>query len=98
MLSRGNKHSMSPGLRGWLAEQEEAVAGAAARAGDGRGRLFDAKSILQVTEEKEVANFNVWYWAGGRIQQLLVTVRATLLLRGQGQQEGPVKKATPSKS
>ena len=49
----------------------------------------DVKSILQIVPEKTSGNFNVWYWAGGRIQQMLITMKRRYFMGGRGNKKAP---------
>ena len=35
----------------------------------------DLKYILQIIDDKMPGSFTVWYWAGGRVQQISVTMK-----------------------
>ncbi len=52
-------------------------------------RGSEAKSILQIIPEKTAGNFNVWYWSGGRIQQMLLTMRRRYYCLGRGNKKAP---------
>lgn len=47
------------------------------------------KSILQIIPEKTGGNFNIWYWSGGRIQQLLLTMKRKYYCNGRGSKKAP---------
>lgn len=47
------------------------------------------KSILQIIPEKTGGNFNIWYWCGGRIQQLLLTMKRKYYCNGRGSKKAP---------
>ena len=38
-------------------------------------RTGDMKSILQIIPDKIPGSFSVWYWAGGRVQQMSMTMK-----------------------
>lgn len=49
----------------------------------------DLKSILQIIPQKTPGNFTVWFYAGGRIQQMLVNLDRKYYLKDQGNKKAP---------
>ena len=49
----------------------------------------DMKSILQIIPDKIPGSFTVWYWAGGRVQQITITMKR----RYYSSRKGGMKKA-----
>jgi hypothetical protein len=39
--------------------------------------------------EKSAGNFNVWYYAGGKIQQILLSVKRKYYCKGKGIKKAP---------
>ena len=48
------------------------------------------KSILQIIPDKIPGSFTVWYWAGGRVQQITITMKR----RYYSSRKGGMKKST----
>jgi len=44
---------------------------------------------LQIIPEKAPGNFNVWYWSGGRIQQMLLIMKRKYFCAGKGNKKAP---------
>lgn len=42
------------------------------------------KSVLQIIPEKAAGTFNVWFWAGGRVQQMLLTAQRRYFMGKKG--------------
>lgn len=53
------------------------------------GKPGELKCILQIIPEKAPGNFNVWYWSGGRIQQMLLIMKRKYFCAGKGNKKAP---------
>lgn len=75
-------------FKAWLGEQKNIWKEHKADASE-NVRFSDIKSILQIIPEKTVGNFNVWFWSGGKIQQMLVTMKRRYYCSGKGNKKAP---------
>jgi hypothetical protein len=78
---------MMKNFKSWLGEQKRIWK---EKKGENNeiARVGDVKSILQIIPETP-GNFNVWYWASGRIQQMLVTMKRRYYTGGRGNKKAP---------
>ena len=49
----------------------------------------ELKSIIHIVPEKIPGTFNVWYYSGNKIQQLLVNMQRRYYVKGDGTKKAP---------
>lgn len=86
---RQNKFSMMKNFKSWLGQQKKIWKNNKIDPYPENSRFSDIKSILQIIPEKTAGNFNIWYWSGGKIQQMLVTMKRRYYCGGKGNRKAP---------